>query len=420
VTESRIIAVGAPQTFRQQVARTLEADPEDIGWLPSVTAVEESLIGGKEWADVLVLSPGVKDPDAMGLAEFVARNAPSTAVVLVRERSPNGELPAFMRAGIRDVVDLSRGNQELRDALERAVSWATNLRSLDAQPRAQTHRGKIFAVFSSKGGTGKTFLSCNLAAAVADITKRNTAVVDLDLGLGDVYTWYGKEAERPFSDLLSLGDKPEREAIMAAGTPLEDHLWGYGSPQDPTQESVPGEAVGKMLRAIRNTYAYTVVDCAANYSDHNLATFDLADTICLITGLDVVGIRHMAKALETLQQIGYPPEKFRVILNWYDTKVGLDPARVERVMKISIDSLIPSSHLVPAALNRGRPVYLEESKSEVARRIATLTHSLVADHPAETSASAPAPQVIVDAQPTRPTVTVGEADDRRTSLFRWR
>ena len=372
----RIIAVGAPQTFRQQIARTLEADPEEIGWLPSVTAFEESLISGGEYADVLVLSPGVKDPDAIGLAEFVVRSAPTTAVVLVRERSPNGELPLFMRAGIRDVVDLSRGHQEFRDALERAIAWSTSIHAREVQPRTAVQRGRVIGVFSSKGGTGKTFLSCNLAAAIADITKKQTAVVDLDLGLGDVFTWYGKEPDRPLADLVALGDK-DREIILATGMRFEDHLWGYGSPQDPTVENIPGEAVGKMLRGIRDSFAYTVVDCSAGYADHNLATFDLADSICLITGLDVVGIRHLGKAIETLTSIGYPQDRFRVILNWASDKVGLDPARVERVMKLHIDTLIPSSPIIPAALNRGRPVYLEEPKSEVSRRISSLATSLV-------------------------------------------
>jgi pilus assembly protein CpaE len=379
VIDARVVAVGAPQTFRQQVARTLELEPDDIAWMPSVTAVEESLLSGREWADVIVLSPGVKDPDAIGLAEFTVRSAPTTSVVLVRDRSPNGTLPLFMRAGIRDVVDLSRGNFELREALERAMAWSANLRvaSADGNRREATQRGAVLSVFSSKGGTGKTFLSTNLAAAIADITKKHTAIVDLDLGMGDVFTYYGKEPERPMSDIVALGEKNDRELVMSTASQLHDHLWGFGSPQDPTAEQIPGESMGKALRAIRDTFAYTIVDSSANYADHNLATFDLAHTICLISGLDVVGVRHLAKAIETLQHVGFPRDRFKIVLNFVDPKVGLEPARVERVMKIHIDSLIPASRSVPAALNRGRPVYIEDPKSEVSRRIHTLAESLV-------------------------------------------
>ena len=379
--------MGAPQTFRQQVARTLEIEPDDVAWMPSVTSIEESLLAGREWADVVVLSPGVKDPDAIGLAEFMVRTSPTTSVVLVRDRSPNGMLPVFMRSGIRDVVDLSRGTLELREALERAISWSANLRviSLENGHQEKQQRGVVFSVFSSKGGTGKTFMSTNLAAAIADITQKHTAIVDLDLGMGDVFTYYGKEPEKPLSDIVALGEKHDREVVMATASQLHDHLWGFGSPQDPTAETVPGESMGKALRAIRDTFAYTIVDSSANYADHNLATFDLAHTIVLVSGLDVVGIRHLAKAIETLQQVGFPRERFRIVLNFVDGKVGLEPARVERVMKITLDSLVPVSRDVPAALNKGRPIYVEDPMHEVSRRIATLVESLIeaAKTPAE-------------------------------------
>ena len=50
--DARVVTVGAPQTFRQQVARTLEIEPDDVAWMPSVTSIEESLLAGREWARV--------------------------------------------------------------------------------------------------------------------------------------------------------------------------------------------------------------------------------------------------------------------------------------------------------------------------------------------------------------------------------
>ena len=105
---------------------------------------------------MLVLSPEVKEPDALGLAEFVGRQAPGTAIVMVRDHTWNGLLPAAMRAGIRDVVDMTQGTEELRDAVERAIVWATNLRSVGVG-RTESHggqRGRIISVFL-EGGPGR-------------------------------------------------------------------------------------------------------------------------------------------------------------------------------------------------------------------------------------------------------------------------
>ena len=76
MTDASVVAVGTPQSFRQQLARSLELEAEEVGWVQSATAAEELLIGPYHTVDVLVLSPEVKEADALGLAEFVGRTSP--------------------------------------------------------------------------------------------------------------------------------------------------------------------------------------------------------------------------------------------------------------------------------------------------------------------------------------------------------
>ena len=316
MTEASVVAVGTPQSFRQQIARALEVEMEEIGWAQSATVAEELLINAFTPIDVLVLSPEVKEPDALGLAEFVGRQSPGTAIVLVRDHTWNGLLPAAMRAGIRDVVDMTQGTEELRDAVERAVAWATNLRSMGGNATESSHqeRGHIISVFSSKGGSGKTFLTTNLAAAISDITGQDTAVVDLDTDMGDVFTYFGREPSARVDDMMGLGEGADHDRIREIGVPFGEHLWGYGSPPDPAAEPPAGEAVGKFLRTLRADFSYVVVDASVDYSDSALVCFDLSDAICLVTPLDVVGVKHLSKALDTLLTIGLPRERFRVVL----------------------------------------------------------------------------------------------------------
>jgi pilus assembly protein CpaE len=382
MTEASVVAVGTPQSFRQQIARALEVEPEEIGWVQTPTAAEELLLGSGGQLDVLVLSPEVGEADALGLADFVSREAPATAIVWVRDHTWNGLLPAAMRAGIRDVVDMTQGTEELRDAVERAILWAANLRSVNTGPREDGGggftRARIVSIFSSKGGSGKTFLTTNLAAAIADITGKDTAVVDLDVDMGDVFTYFGREPSASILDLMELGEGVSHERIREVGVRFGDHLWGFGAPSDPAAEAPAGEAIGKFLRAIRNDFAYMVVDASVDYSDSALVCFDLSDAICLVTSLDVVGVKHLSKALDTLLSIGLPRERFRVVLNRADSKVGLDSADVERVMKIRVDAMIPSSRLVPTSLNKGRPVVLDEVSSEVSQAVRALAERFTA------------------------------------------
>jgi pilus assembly protein CpaE len=379
MSEASVVAVGTPQSFRQQLARSLEVELDEVGWVQSATAAEELLIQAFNPIDVLVLSPEVKEPDALGLAEFVGRQAPGTAIVLVRDHTWNGLLPAAMRAGIRDVVDMTQGAEELRDAVERAIVWAANLRSVKvvAQAGHQPARGRIISVFSSKGGTGKSFLTTNLASAIAELTGQDTAVVDLDFDMGDVFTYFGSEPASNIPDLMELGEGATHDQIRGVGVSMAEHLWAYGAPLDPAAEAPAGEVIGKFLRALRNDFPWVVVDASVDYSDSALVCFDLSDTICLVTALDVVGVKHLSKALDTLLAIGLPRDRFRVVLNRADSKVGLDSVDVERVLNIQVDAMIPSSRLVPMSLNKGRPVVLDEPTSEVAAAVRKLAAKFI-------------------------------------------
>jgi len=242
VIHQQVIAVGTPQTFRSALARSLEVELDAIGWAQSVVAAEEILEHSDHPAHVLVLSPEVREPDALGLAEFVGRVAPMTAVIVVRDKSWNGLLPAAMRAGIRDVVDLTRGTDELREAVERAILWTENVSNvMGARASSPKQRGSVVSVFASKGGVGKTFLTTNLAAALADISKQDTAVIDLDVNMGDVFSYFGREPTKEMTDLLALGEKVDREVVFANGTKMDEHLWGFGAVPDPSAPPPGGE-----------------------------------------------------------------------------------------------------------------------------------------------------------------------------------
>lgn len=92
--KKNVIAAWLPQSFRQEVARALESEPDAIGWLPSMPSVEEYLIGADPPADVIVLSPQVHEADAFNMAEFVARISPAVAIVMARDQPLSGSKAA--------------------------------------------------------------------------------------------------------------------------------------------------------------------------------------------------------------------------------------------------------------------------------------------------------------------------------------
>jgi hypothetical protein len=139
VRKKNVIAAGLPQSFRQEVARALESEPDAIGWLPSMPSVEEYLIGADPPADVIVLSPQVREADAFNMAEFVARTSPGVTIVMARDHSSSSE--GLSGQGLLwDVVHLTGGSAALRDAIERAMVSADTAATRSPTTRISLHR----------------------------------------------------------------------------------------------------------------------------------------------------------------------------------------------------------------------------------------------------------------------------------------
>jgi pilus assembly protein CpaE len=377
MTDPRVVAVGGSPSFPPEVARALGAFPDAVSWLPSISSAQRAIAEGERPFDIVVLAPSVGDDEAIALAEFSARESAATAVLLVRDVPVDGSFPRLVRGGVRDVVDLTKGRNEFRDALRRAVEWSGGMRGTASANGSKGPTGVVVAVFSTKGGTGKTFLACNLAAALAERSGSQVGLLDLDHDLGDVFAYFDAEPSRTLQELLTLDDGADAEAVAQLGTPLAKGITGFGSRPDPRAEPIPGAAIARMLSKLKEAFAFSVVDATSEYSDHVLAALDLSDAICLVTGLDAIGVRHMSIAVQTLQNLGVGRERLHFVVNRADSKVDLTIQDIERLLEIHVDSRIPSSPLVPRSINQGRLLWFDKRRSDVAKGVEAFADRLI-------------------------------------------
>jgi pilus assembly protein CpaE len=356
----------------------LGASPDAVSWLPSISSAQRAIAEGEQPFDIVVLAPSVGDDEAIALAEFSARESAATAVLLVRDVPVDGSFPRLVRGGVRDVVDLTKGRNEFREALRRAVDWNSGMRGTASANGSRGPTGVVVAVFSTKGGTGKTFLACNLAAALAERSGSQVGLLDLDHDLGDVFAYFGAEPSRTLQELLTLDDGADAEAVAQLGTPLAKGITGFGSRPDPRAEPIPGAAIARMLSKLKDAFPFSVVDATSEYSDHVLAALDLSDAICLVTGLDAIGVRHMSIAMQTLQNLGVGRDRLHFVVNRADSKVDLTIQDIERLLEIRVDSRIPSSPLVPRSINQGKLLWFDKRRSDVSKGVEAFADRLMA------------------------------------------
>jgi pilus assembly protein CpaE len=336
--------------------------------------------------DCVVLGPSVDQQDVFALAEDMRLRRPSLGVVMVRRRIDTAILSDALRAGVREVVQ-ERDLAGLAGAVRRQREIASRLReSLDSTdgPADQARRGRVITVFSAKGGCGKTTLSTNLAAAIAESGKGTVALVDLDLAFGDVSIALQLFPTHSIADAVPIADDLDGPALQALLTPHRSGLMALVAPMEPSAaEKISTPLIVRILDLLREEFDYVVVDTPPALDDHVLAAFDRSDVVALLATLDIPALKNLKLTLETLDLIGFPREKLKVVLNRSDSKVGLALSEVEKTLKAPIVAQIPSSRDVPASTNRGVALVSDEPKHPVSMAVKAFLDDYVISTPTD-------------------------------------
>jgi len=241
-------------------------------------------------------------------------------------------------------------------------------------------------VLSPKGGSGKTMVASNVAAALAGSVDGSVALVDLDVQFGDAAYAFGlvpehtigQVAAAPALDATTLKVFLTRHEASGAYV-----LCGAESPEE--GESVTDELARRVVELLAHDVAYVVVDTAAGLDERTLAVLELATDVVLVSSLDVSSIRNLGKEIDALERVGLLPESRAFVLNRADARVGIDPTDVEAALGMPVDGAVPSSRAIPFSMNQGRPIVIEDPHSPPARELAAFARRFVEPDPAETA-----------------------------------
>lgn len=321
--------------------------------------------------DVVVLGPSVDITAGLHLAETMRLTRPSLGVVLVRRRVDTSILAEALRAGVREVVE-ERDLSGIHDAVRRAldISWAMRHSNGAVAEEPNGHRGTLITVFAAKGGCGKTTVATNLAALIADSGAGSVCLVDLDLAFGDVAITMQLLPQHTIDDAVAIGPALDHAAVRSLLTQHSSGVRALAAPLQPdAREHISADLVGRVLDLLLDDFDYVIVDTPPAFDDHVLQAFDHSDLLLLLATLDVPALKNLKLTLETLELLNYSKDRWRILLNRADSKVGLSVSDVEKALRIPISGQIPSSRDVPASINKGVPIVLDDPRHSVSQAL---------------------------------------------------
>ncbi len=347
--------------------------------------------------DVVLMDINMPGMDGITATEKLAAEVPAAAVVMMSVQGEADYLRRSMLAGAREFLVKPFSSDELTASIrqvwarekDKLSRFAPVLAAADARSERSGEPASVVALFSPKGGVGRTTVSVNLAVAAAQAGKK-VALVDASFQFGDVGVLLNlNPRNKSVADLAA--ELQAGEAFDSLDGFLITHSSGVRvllAPPSPEQaELINPPSIKKVLEALRGEYEVIVVDCPSSFNETTLAVLDEADLILTLLTLEITSVKNMRLFLEVCEQLGYGPEKIRLVLNRADSTLGIRVADVEHSIGRKVDhTIVSDGRSVVYALNRGVPFFVSNREAQVSQDIQRLAMAVTGPPPTTAAA----------------------------------
>ena len=377
-----------------------------LGFESDVEVVGEAASGAQAIAEAARLTPDVvlmdinmPDMDGIAATERLSAEVPTAAVIMMSVQGEADYLRRSMLAGAREFLVKPFSSDELIASIRQvytreqekfsrmsaavAAAPASNNGSLGGTG-GEGEPGTVVAVFSPKGGVGRTTVAVNLAVAAATELGKRVVLVDGSFQFGDVGVLLNLNPKnKSIADLVPELEQAGNE-VESIDTFVINHSAGIrvllAPPSPEMAELITPSGIRRVIEALRLTHELVVVDCTAFFNETTLAILDAADTILTMLSLEITSIKNMRLFLEVADQLGYEGGKVRLILNRADSALGIKVTDVEHSIGRKVDETIVSDgRSVVYALNRGVPFFLSNREAQVSQDILRLARTVTGE-----------------------------------------
>jgi pilus assembly protein CpaE len=315
-----------------------------------------------------IIALGAGSEQAIKFIQRMNSESPATALISAADNASPDLILQSLRAGAREFLRLPISAEELGTVIDRVSAFSAG------QVEAPKKKGRMVAVFSSKGGCGTSFIATNLAASAA----ARTVIVDLNLQAGDLPLFLGVDPRYSIADMVENRARLDESLIASFVTPYSSKLSLLAAPkQADAADEIEPEHVFEVLQRLRESYEYVVIDPQHTFDAITLAALDQSDQIVLVLTLDIPAIRSTQRALEIFDRLGYPRKKIRIIVNRWSKQIDLDLRQVEKFLGEPVVGFVPSDYQTAVgSINLGVPLVLSDSSSKIAQEIRRISESI--------------------------------------------
>jgi pilus assembly protein CpaE len=364
VKNLKTILVGPDEERRKAVlAELTQQQATIVAELKDYSAVRQLKAGVDDW-DVALLDLD-SDPDlCLAVVQHICKKGPGSTVMVYSASEDSDLLMRCMWAGAREFLKVPLTSRTVSEAFSRAAARL-------AEGNGLKRTGKLLVFAGAKGGTGVTTIAANFALALRHESEAETALVDLDMELGESSLLLGIKPRFTLLDIVKNSKRLDRELLAGM---LAKHDSGLALMAGPEEYEGPAAFengdLTKLLYLMKEQFAYVVVDTGPNLGKSTGLLMELAETIYIVTQADVPSLRNAQRYVSHMQRFG--ADKVKLVVNRFDARRHeIDEEHVTKAVGVPVAWKVPNDY---AAVRRSHntAVPLVMADSPIARALRSM------------------------------------------------
>lgn len=298
-------------------------------------------------------------------------------LIVISETMDTDMVRASMRIGARDFLTYPASDPELKSLVSEMFD------ELDA--RSDQSESKLITVMNAKGGSGASFLACNLAHSISKGLGKRTLIVDMELQFSAQPLYLDIKPQRGLTELLTrMRDIDE----VAFRTYVTRHHSGLdvlasaaeqlGMPWD-----IPEDDLRQLIDMVGREYQVAIADLPRQIDALSATFLERSDEVVLVVQQSLAGIRDAKRLAQIVkQEFGLDANRLRLVVNRYTNQVPITEDDIRDAVGIKTIYRIPSDYnRVARSIDTGVPLGESDPGAGITKSIQTLAYDLIGDKP---------------------------------------
>jgi len=367
-----VLVVDSDESVRQVLRNQLE-QMEDVELSSEVDEIDKGLEAVRTAKPDIVILQLPKKPDkTLRWAQGTKLEFPDMNIFVTSQDKTPELIISAMRAGAQEFLSRPIDAKELKGAIQKVIKTKEQIKAQAPES------GRIISVFSKKGGLGVTTVAVNLGVALSQVASKKAALLDLDLQLGDISSFLNLSSTYSILDACNPDNEVDGVKLQSCMTRHKSGVFVLAEPKNPLDsENISPSQINQILGHLQSMFSYVIVDTPHIFDSKTLEAFQLSDHIIIVTVPSIPALRATKKSLDAFRDLGYGPDKVKVIVNRATKKDKISTGEIKKTIHYQVSWVIPNNYKAAIeSVDSGVPLVQDKGSSNVAKSISELADDI--------------------------------------------